>query len=116
MNMNSVYRNYLKMDGEVTLTGGGTVTLNGSNNRISGVASTDRLINVNNTIQGAGNIGDNSMALTNQGTIDANLASSNLYIDLSSAGINDGIFKASNGGTLYVYDDISGTGNWVADA
>jgi hypothetical protein len=24
--------------------------------------------------------------------------------------------RPSNGGTLHVYDDISGTGNWVADA
>lgn len=59
--------------GEVSLTGGGTVTLSNNNgNRIFGLVATDRLINVDNTIQGAGQIGVNTMALTNQGTIIAN--------------------------------------------
>ena len=39
----------------VTLTGGGTVTMgNNTNNRIYGAAGTDVLTNVNNTIQGSG--------------------------------------------------------------
>ncbi|ODS32454.1 MAG: PEP-CTERM motif protein [Candidatus Scalindua rubra] len=103
--------------GNVNLTGGGTVTMsNFTNNRIHGVVSTNRLTNqAGHTIQGAGQIGANAMALTNQGTINANQTNS-LTIDLSSPGINDGTFKASSGGTLIVNDDISGTGNWLADA
>jgi len=87
--------------GDVSLTGGGTVTLsNNANNRIIGAVSTDRLINVDNTIQGAGNIGGNNMALTNQGLIDANQTNS-LTIDSSASGaINTGTMRASSGGTL----------------
>ena len=48
------------MNGNVSLTGGGTVTLsNNSQNFLFGAAGTNRLTNVNNTIQGSGNIGDN---------------------------------------------------------
>ncbi|ODS31085.1 MAG: PEP-CTERM motif protein [Candidatus Scalindua rubra] len=108
----------LKVSGtNVNLGGAGMLTMsNFTNNRIHGVVSTNRLTNqAGHTIQGAGQIGVNFMALTNEGTINANQANS-LTIDLSSAGINDGTFKASSGGTLIVKDDISGTGNWIADA
>ncbi len=107
--------------GNVNLTGSGTVTMGDDIlNRIQGVVSTDRLTNVNNTIQGAGNIGVNSMALTNQGTLDANQTAS-LTIDLANtagSAVSDGTLKASNGGTLVIASgsDFSGTGNWAADA
>ena len=51
----------------VTLTGGGTITMdNNTNNRIYGAAGTDVLTNVNNTIQGSGQIGAGQMGLVNQ--------------------------------------------------
>ena len=87
--------------GDVSLSGGGTVTLSDSaNNLIQGTASTDRLINVDQTIQGSGNFGGNTMGLTNQGTIIANQPTV-LIIDPSSSSdvTNTGVLRA-DGGTL----------------
>ena len=75
----------LVIQGDVTLDGGGTVTLsNAPQNRILGAANTDRLTNSDNTIQGSGNIGANLMALTNNGTIIANVSNA-LTIDVFGA-------------------------------
>src|SRR5205823_5128868 len=100
----------LRISGDVTLTGGGTVTLSDNGfltNRIVGNATgTERLTNVDNTISGSGRIGDNSMALTNQGTIIANVGSNpildNLILDLVDGTdfTNTGELRAANGGVL----------------
>ena len=82
-------------------------------NRIYGNAGTHELIN-QSTIEGAGQIGANSMKLTNDGLIEANQSNS-LTVDLSSAGIHNGTFKASRGGTLIIKDNFSGAGAWDAD-
>ena len=87
--------------GDVSLSGGGTVTLSDSvNNLIQGTASADRLINVDQTIQGSGNFGGNTMGLTNQGTIIADQPTV-LIIDPSSSSdvTNTGVPRA-DGGTL----------------
>ena len=87
--------------GDVSLSGGGTVTLSDSvNNLIQGTTSTDRLINVDQTIEGSGNIGGNLMGLTNQGTIIADQPTL-LIIDPSSSTdvTNTGVLRA-DGGTL----------------
>ena len=56
----------------VTLQGGGQVTLSDSSeNVIFGGASSATLTNVDNTISGAGRLGDGQMTLVNDGTIDA---------------------------------------------
>ena len=53
--------------GDVSLSGGGTLTLRDSvNNLIQGTTSTNRLINVDQTMEGSGNIGGNFMGLTNR--------------------------------------------------
>jgi fibronectin-binding autotransporter adhesin len=83
----------------VTLSGG-TVTLsNNANNFIQGFATTDTLTN-QETIQGAGSIGNGQMGLVNSGTIDAN-ASSNLIIGVSTTIRNTGTLEAA-GGTLTI--------------
>jgi hypothetical protein len=90
--------------GDVTLTGGGTVTLSDSGaNQIRGP---HRLINVDNVIRGAGRLGNNSMELVNQGTVEATGANV-LTVDLSgTAGmINDGLMRAVGAGGLYFADD-----------
>ena len=96
--------------GGATLTGGGTVTLSGSNNVfINSTTTGTRLTNVNNTIQGRGNFGQNALVFTNQagGLVDANVAGATLMIDpaanaidLGASFLNDGILQASNGGIL----------------
>ena len=103
----------------MTLNGGGTVTLsNTMANRIYSTTGIQRLTNSDNTIAGAGQIGDHSMALTNNGTIVANLNSSNrLTIDPSpsSGVINNGTLRATNGGFLRLqngsFTNSSGTVN-----
>jgi hypothetical protein len=68
-------------------------------NYIEGSSATNTLTNVDNTIQGSGNIGDNKMALVNEGTIDANQPQT-LYVQTSNGLTNSGMLEATNGGTL----------------
>ena len=87
--------------GDVTLAGGGVLNMSDySVNRVRGSAGTERLINVDNTIQGAGQICANMMSLTNQGTIIANL-SNTLAIDPNGDGfINEAALQATGAGGL----------------
>ncbi len=90
-------------------TGGGTVNMNGANAQIFGGFV---LTNVNNLIQGQGNIGANVMTILNQagGVIDANVTGQALFIDPvnSPTGfVNNGLVEATNGGLL----QLSGNGN-----
>ncbi len=84
----------------VTLSGGGTLTLsNFASNIIGGSSGTDVLTN-QETIQGAGNIGVGQIGLNNQGTIDAN-QSVGMTLQVSSAGgTNTGTLEASAGSKL----------------
>src|ERR1035438_9353257 len=115
--------NLLLGGASVSLTGGGTVTLgNSAYNRIYGTTPADVLTNVNNTIQGSGNIGYGEMALVNQGTIDANQATA-LTINTSNGTTNTGTLEATAGGSLVLQGDTytntngtilaSGTGSVV---
>jgi hypothetical protein len=95
----------LQVSGAVTLTGGGTVTMSDNfYNYIYSPTAGGSLTNVNNTISGAGNIGNGSMGFTNQalGVVNAKSALGNtLFIDTSTYGTtNLGLMEASSGGTL----------------
>ena len=86
----------------VTLTGSGTITMdNNVNNRIYGAAGADVLTNVNDTIQGSGQIGADQLALVNEsaGIIDANQPNT-LTINTSNGTTNTGTMEATAGGTL----------------
>jgi len=77
---------------KVTLSGTGTLTMgNNSANLITGSAGTNTLTN-QETIQGAGNIGNNQMTLVNSGTINANAGAGQnvLYIQTSGGTTNTG--------------------------
>jgi hypothetical protein len=93
-----------------SLSGTGTVTLsNNANNGIEGSAATDVLtVGSGQTISGAGDIGENQMALTNGGIINAT-QSTPLYVDTSNGTTNTGTLEATGGGTLILYgrDDSS---------
>jgi large repetitive protein len=92
----------LMASGNVRLTGGGTVTMsNSSENLIDQAASNSTLTNVNNTIEGSGNIGDNGLSLNNQSLIDANQSSALLVA--ASAITNTGTLEATGGGTLEIH-------------
>ena len=97
----------LTFSGTVTLTGGGTLTLSkGSTGApILNNANFGALINVNNTIQGAGQIGNNGLVLTNQaaGKIIANDANSNALMLVSANNVvNQGLMEATGKGVLQI--------------
>ena len=95
-------------DGTVTLASGGAIVGNGS------PGTPDTLENVDNTITGAGTIGDagnGELALVNDvnGTIVAN--GGTLTLDTGNTIVNAGLLEATGGGTLDVTDNIKGAGN-----
>lgn len=106
------------------LTGGGTINLTGSNNAringINGVLTID-----NQTIQGRGQVGANSIAtiLNSDALIDANSNGNTLAIDGSSTisssefgTVNNGVMRASNGGILQLGNDSFDNTNGVVEA
>ena len=90
----------------VTLTGGGTVTLStaggGGLAYIYQQASGYTLENVNNTIQGAGIIGNNGLSFLNDaaGTVLANTPGQTLVFQGAGTVTNNGTFQADSGSTL----------------
>ncbi len=86
-----------------TLSGSGTLSLGGaSQNRVTNSSVTNELINsATHTIAGGGQLGFNGMKITNQGTIDANLAGATMVVDPSSSNaVNTGTMRATGGGIL----------------
>ncbi len=95
---------HLVLQGNVTLNGTGTLTMsNNGQNGIEGAAAGDILtVGSGQTISGSGDIGENSMALVNNGVIDANQSTA-LYIDTSNGTTNNATLEATAGGTLLLY-------------
>ena len=103
-----------------TLSGGGTILLdNNGNNRIYGAVGTDKLINVNNLIEGAGQIGAGQLSLVNQaaGIIDANDTSGLVLNGGSVAVVNNGLIESTGSGGLFIQSavDSSGGGTILAN-
>jgi fibronectin-binding autotransporter adhesin len=114
----------------VTLQGGGTVTLavagGGGNTFIQQAAGGLTLTNVDNTLQGAGIIGQNGLSVMNgaAGTILANAPGQTLLLNSSGTLTNNGTLKVTAGTlqkdnmTLSNYDSISKTltgGTYMVD-
>ncbi|MCP3999373.1 MAG: hypothetical protein GY727_00460, partial [Gammaproteobacteria bacterium] len=109
---------------DLIMTGGSDVTLGGTGslsigssaqNRVYADAS-ERLVNAStHTIEGGGQLGVNLMALTNHGTVDANLNGVTMTVDPNASGaINTGTMQASNGGTLTLKTaDYTNTGGTI---
>ena len=95
-----------------TLSGGGTLALSNSTANFILGNGTSTLVNANNTILGAGNIGDNNLTLNNEGTIMAS-GSAGLTVNplgtqtASSPGLtNTGTLESSLGSTLALVDGL----------
>ena len=103
--------------GPVTLTGGGTLAMSDNNANYIFNPGGGSLTNANNTISGSGNIGNGSMAFTNQagGVVNAaSAAGQSLTINSGAAGaVNAGVFAASSGGTLILNNSIDNTGGAI---
>jgi hypothetical protein len=95
----------------VTLTGHGHVTLSdSSDNVINGTANDVVLTNVDNTISGAGHLGDGSMALVNDGDI---IATGNNALEIDTGAnivVNLGTLEATGIGGLVVHSDVDNSG------
>jgi hypothetical protein len=100
--------------GGVTLSGGGVISMtNTTANVISGATTTTTLTNSNNTIRGSGQLGANSLQLTNASLVEAN-QSNPLIVDPSGSGVtNTGTLRATAGATLTLqggaYNNTNGT-------
>lgn len=95
----------------VTLQGGGQVILSDNvSNIISGSSPLTKLINLDNTLSGAGSLGAGVMALDNQGIIDAN----GTHLMLVDTGfneiVNSGTLEASGTGGLYINSSLLNKG------
>ena len=104
----------LMISGNVGLAGGGGVALSDSDgNRIVSDGVAAKLNNTNNTISGAGSIGngDATLTLVNQaaGTIEATGANA-LVVDTGKTVTNAGILEAVGGGGLVIDDAVANTG------
>ncbi|MFY9655385.1 MAG: hypothetical protein WAK01_02190 [Methylocystis sp.] len=102
----------------VTLTGGGTVTLGssgGDSALIRAANNGNTLTNQDNTIQGGGSIGDvGALAFVNKATVNANLSGQALGINYGNGGVtNTRTLEATNGGTLFLYNGVTNTGGLI---
>ncbi|RWI93539.1 MAG: adhesin [Mesorhizobium sp.] len=95
----------------VTLEGGGQVVLSDSAaNVISGTGPDVTLVNVDNTISGAGQLGDGMLGLDNRGTIIAS-GSNALVIDTGGSVVtNSGTLEATGSGGLVVAGGLANSG------
>ena len=91
----------------VTLTGGGTVALSDNgNNYIYGTAASDVLDNVNNIIEGGGQLGNGTLTLVNAtaGIIDASATNNQLVINTGAIAVaNSGLIEATGAAGLLIY-------------
>ena len=100
----------------ITLEGGGRLTLSDSDqNFISSATAGVTLTNVDNTISGAGQIGDWQMTLVNSGTIIANGTHALLIDTGPNVVTNSGTLEATGSGGLIVNSDIANSGLIWAD-
>lgn len=106
----------LVVGGNQTLTGTGTVTLSGANSRITGGAANQRLTIVGHTIRGTGNIGGDTLGITNRGSVVADVAGT-LTVDMPSgaAFINDegGLVHLSNGNMTVLAGGFTNAGGTI---
>lgn len=118
----AVSNTYLGLGGPaiptVTLSGGGTITLNavGDLNRAYIIGLSGSAISSSLTINGSGNLYGN---YTNTGTINANVPGSSLTFISTSTMNNRNILSATNGGTLSMasttVNQLVGPGRMIAD-
>src|SRR5262249_37603985 len=90
-----------------TLTGGGIVALSDyANNKIVGDPTIATLTNVDNVIEGAGQLGFGQLTLVNQagGMVRANAGNALVIDTASETTVNSGLFEATGAGGLIILD------------
>jgi len=92
----------------LTFTGGGKVMLSTSeHNTILPGGSVATLTNINNTVTGAGTIGNSDLTLINSGTVNANTLSALTINTGANAVINAGLLEATSTGGLIIDSKLS---------
>src|ERR1700676_364189 len=101
----------LVLQGNVTLSGGTVTMSNNAQNYIFGHATADILTN-QETIQGAGNIGNGTMTLVNSGTINAN-QSAGIAVHANGGVTNTGTMEATGGELAFTSTTVGNTGGVI---
>jgi hypothetical protein len=113
------YQTYLEFAGDLTLKGGGNVTLSNSfNNNIQSDGSPATLDNVDNTFSGTGKLYDINLTLLNetQGVFDADNPGASLLLYTGTNTItNQGLLEAVNGGKLILDSAVDNSGSLQAN-
>ena len=111
------------VDSAATLTGGGKLLLapNGKDYIYTDAGDFGTLTNADNTIAGAGNIGEATrgpLTFINDDVVDADIPKGILYLDTTSVvETNAGTLEATNGGTVVIYGSIiSNTASGLIEA
>ena len=115
MQMNTTGNNTVfVMNGPVMLQGGGTLTMTetGGGTTVINQENGGTLTNVNNLIQGAGQIGNNGLLLINQATINANEPGSPLLMNASLI-TNQGLLEATGGATMQINTTVANQGSTI---
>ncbi|SCK21933.1 S-layer family protein, partial [Vogesella sp. LIG4] len=100
----------------VTLQGGGKLLLSDdSHNSVFGGAGSATLVNVDNTISGAGQLGGGQMTLLNHGSIVADGSHALLLDTGGNSIVNSGQLHASGAGGMVVASSLENSGNLWAD-
>jgi len=119
LNAGSGSNNFLEMGSNVSLQGGGTVTLNNGDNNgrpyLEESGSGMVLTNVDNSINGAGTIGNGALGFTNAsaGTVNADISGQTMVLNGSGALVNAGLLEASGGGILQISSNVANTGGTI---
>ncbi|MFC3533651.1 type I secretion C-terminal target domain-containing protein [Vogesella facilis] len=102
----------------LTLQGGGQLVLSDdANNIVFGGAANATLINVDNTISGAGQLGGGQMTLVNHASIIADGSNALLLDTGSNSIVNSGQLQASGDGGMVVTSSLENSGNlWANDS
>jgi len=110
---------FININSNVTLSGGGTVTLataGGSGSAyIQQSGGSFTLTNADNTIQGNGVIGNGGLAVSNAGTIDANVSGQSLLLNGGGGITNTNLLETTNSGVLQIQNAVTNTGNITAN-
>jgi hypothetical protein len=98
----------LAVVGSTTLSGAGKITLsNNAGNKFGSNGAPATLTNGNNTISGAGTIGDGRLTLSNQGMINANDSLALVVNTGSNTITNSGTLEATSSGGLDIDSNVS---------
>jgi hypothetical protein len=104
--------------GTLTLTGGGQVIISDNNNNyIDAQTSGNTLLNLNNTISGAGTLGNGSLIIINDATIDAT-GNNTMVLDPLGTMTNNALIEATGTGGMDIYSTTvnSGTAGTISAA